>query len=95
MPTSSVSKNLEIQCPLEGLVDIPKQQTPQGCPDTDVLVRHEIPRRMKPFKLMEEGLVSEKVSKPERSHSSDEKASKCNDFSWLGVNADDAVLPCC
>ena len=57
MAISSVERNFEIQCPLEGLVAIPKQQTPQGWPETDVFVRQEIPRRIKPFKLMEDGLV--------------------------------------
>lgn len=92
MPSSRVFKNLEIQCPLEGLVGIPKQQTPQGCPETDVFVRQEMPRRMNPFKLIESG--PEKVTESERSHSSNEKTSECNYLSWFGAFAGDAVLPC-
>ena len=52
-----VCKNLEIQCPLDGLVDIPKQQTPHGWPETDVFVLHDMPRRMCPWRLMEVGFV--------------------------------------
>ena len=57
MPSSRVCKNVEIQCPLDGLVDIPKQQTPHGWPETDVFVLHDIPRRMDPWRLMEVGFV--------------------------------------
>ena len=57
MPSSRVCKNLEIQCPLDGLVDIPKQQTPHGWPETDVFVLHDMPRRMCPWRLMEVGFV--------------------------------------
>ena len=54
---SSVERNFEIQCPLEGLVAMPKQHIPHGWPETDVFVLHEIPRRIKPLKLMDDGLV--------------------------------------
>ena len=57
MPWSKVCKNLDIQCPVDGLVEMPKQHTPQGWPDTEVLVRREIPLRMLPCKLMDWGFV--------------------------------------
>jgi len=57
MASSRVCRNLEIQCPFDGLVDIPKQQTPHGWPETDVFVLQEMPRSMCPWRLMEAGFV--------------------------------------
>ena len=41
----------------------PRQHTPQGCPETDVFVLHEMPLRMRPCKLRDSGLVRSKSRK--------------------------------
>ena len=56
-PMLVASRNGKIQCCAEGRVVMPRQQTPQGCPETDVFVRQEIPRRICPWILSVSGFV--------------------------------------
>ena len=51
------------QCFTEGRATIPRQQTPHGCPDTDVFVHQEIPQSMWPWILMDSGLVCSRSRK--------------------------------
>ena len=42
------SRKRKTQCPVEGRVAIPMQQIPHGWPETAVLVRHEMPGKIRP-----------------------------------------------
>ena len=53
----NASRNRNTQCPAEGRVVTPKRKTPQGWPETEVLVLQEMPRSIWPWALSASGLL--------------------------------------
>ena len=63
IPICNASGKRKTQCPVEGRVKMPMQQTPHGWPETEVLALHEIPRKIWPWMLNDSGLLRSKSLK--------------------------------